>query len=75
MTESKGNRFGDVLRDIRERSRISRQQLAASSGVPIRTLEKLELSINQPTWDSVWKLCRGLNVSPERFMPAAGGDE
>lgn len=48
---------------------MTQQELADATGLSLGALRHLEQGLRGPTWDSVVRLCRVLNVTSEVFMP------
>ncbi|MBN6038330.1 helix-turn-helix transcriptional regulator [Amycolatopsis sp. 195334CR] len=71
------NRFGVLLRDARRRAGLTQDQLAARSGVGVRTIRRLENgSGNDPRIGTVTLLADALDVAPgerRNLLVAAGG--
>ncbi|QFU91897.1 helix-turn-helix transcriptional regulator [Amycolatopsis sp. YIM 10] len=71
------NRFGVLLRDARRRAGLTQDQLAARSGVGVRTIRRLENgSGNDPRIGTVTLLADALDVAPDErrnLLVAAGG--
>jgi transcriptional regulator with XRE-family HTH domain len=59
--------FGRRLRELREKAGLSRYALAKVSGVTAQALANLENGSSVPTWPTVLKLARALDVSVEEF--------
>jgi predicted ATPase/transcriptional regulator with XRE-family HTH domain len=68
--------FGAVLRGFRRRARLTQEELAARSGVSVRTIRSLESDrLNTPRLSSVRALADGLGLAAEerrRFDRLAG---
>ena len=61
---------GELLQKYREDAGLTRKELADASGVPIRTLEKLEQGvISEPKLVTVGKLAACLNRTCADFLP------
>ncbi|MGC7095198.1 helix-turn-helix domain-containing protein [Amycolatopsis lurida] len=71
------NRFGVLLRDARRRAGLTQDQLAARSGVGVRTIRRLENgSGNDPRIGTVTLLADALDVAQDErrnLLVAAGG--
>jgi transcriptional regulator with XRE-family HTH domain len=59
--------FARRLRELREAAGLSQYELAKQSGVSKQALSKLERGERQPSWETVRKLARALNVSVAAF--------
>ena len=64
--------FGELLRQTREARGMTRQALAAASGVPFGTLHNYEIGRRAPSFANAVQLARALGVSCEDF---AGCDD
>jgi DNA-binding XRE family transcriptional regulator len=60
-------KFGDRLRELRDRAGLTQQQLARKAIVALATLRGLERRQRRPSWNSVVKLARALGVSADAF--------
>jgi transcriptional regulator with XRE-family HTH domain len=60
-------RFKDVLRDLRARAGLTQQQLAEKARIPLPSLRGHEQGQRVPSWASVVKLARALDVSTDAF--------
>jgi len=60
--------FGDVLREIREKTAISQERLALESGLDRTYISLLERGINSPTIRAVVKIAAVLQVPPSRIV-------
>jgi transcriptional regulator with XRE-family HTH domain len=64
------------LRELREGAGLSREALAERSGISIRSLEKWEQSVREPSWGYLQLLCRALGVDCTAFtVPPASQDK
>jgi transcriptional regulator with XRE-family HTH domain len=63
------------LRELREGAGMSREALAERSGISIRSLEKWEQSVREPSWAYLQLLCRALGVSCEAFTQAPASQD
>lgn len=59
--------FKDLLRQLREKSGLTQQQLADKAGLPVGSLRSHEQGQRLPNWRTVVKLARALGVSVEVF--------
>jgi transcriptional regulator with XRE-family HTH domain len=59
--------FAQRLRELREAAGLSQYELARRSGVSKQALSKLEKGERQPSWETVRKLARALDVSVAAF--------
>jgi DNA-binding XRE family transcriptional regulator len=60
-------RFKDLLRELRIKAALTQEQLAERAGVPLPSLRGHEQGQRLPSWKSVVKLARALNVSTDIF--------
>jgi transcriptional regulator with XRE-family HTH domain len=56
------------VKELRKRSGISQELLAESSGLSLRTIQRIENGETQPTGDSIKKLSSALNVTPNELI-------
>lgn len=68
------SRFGANIRRLRTERDLSLSQLSRQSGVAKGTLSKLELSIGNPTVETLWSIANALDV-PFDDLFAESGDE
>lgn len=66
--------FGSRLRELRERAGLSRQEIADKASVSVRSVEKWEQGIREPSWSMVLTLCRALGVPCTEFDREPEGD-
>jgi transcriptional regulator with XRE-family HTH domain len=60
-------KFGDRLRELRDRAGLTQEQLAEKAIVALTTVRGLERGQHRPSWQSVVKLARALGVSTDVF--------
>jgi len=60
-------RFQDVLRNLRQSTGLTQEQLADKSGVAVSSLRCHEQGQRMPSWVSVVKLAKALDVSCDAF--------
>ena len=60
--------FGEVLRDCRRKEGISQEELAGRANVDRTYVSLLERGLRQPTLDSLFRLAKGLNVTPATMV-------
>ena len=63
--------IGDELRGIRNKRRISQDELAESSGVSKRQIVRIESGEAGPRLGQIYRLCRALGVLPSDVIDAA----
>lgn len=59
--------LGRVIRGLREEQKLSQDELAERSGVPVATISRVESGLIDPQWATVEKLASGLGVSMKRI--------
>src|SRR5262245_60106423 len=59
--------FAGRLREERESSGLTQQQLADKAGMAWRTIAHLESGDRKPTWETVLALCAALGCTCEAF--------
>jgi transcriptional regulator with XRE-family HTH domain len=64
--------FAEKLKELRTDQSLSREELAAKSGVARATIRDYEQGRRQPLWDVLFKLCKALDVSSEAFAECVG---
>lgn len=58
--------FGDHLRELRNRLRLTQEELAGITGLSVRALRYLESGrVRQPRWSTLQRLLDGLELAPE----------
>lgn len=65
--ESVAENFGVTLRAFRTEKNWTLKQLAQRTDLSISQLSALEKGTREPSWDGFYKICTGLDVSPELF--------
>jgi transcriptional regulator with XRE-family HTH domain len=63
--------FGQLLRGIREKKKMTQQALADASGLSRVQIARLETDVQSPSWETVKILCRTLGVDCDAFMARA----
>jgi transcriptional regulator with XRE-family HTH domain len=64
--------FGQLLRGIREKKKMTQQALADASGLSRVQIARLETDVQSPSWEAVKNLCRALGVGCDAFMAPGG---
>ena len=60
--------FGEILRECRRKAGISQEELAGLADVDRTYVSLLERGLRQPTLDSLFRLAKGLNVTPATMV-------
>jgi transcriptional regulator with XRE-family HTH domain len=63
--------FGQLLRGIREKKKVTQQALADTCGLSRSEIARLETDVRSPSWETVKTLCRALGVGCHAFMGPA----
>jgi transcriptional regulator with XRE-family HTH domain len=63
--------FGQLLRGIRQKKKMTQQALADASGLSRVQIARLETDVQSPSWEAVKRLCRALGVDCDAFMATA----
>lgn len=69
--------LGQKIKEYRMRAAVSQEELAARTGLSLRTIQRIENEETQPRGDSLRRLAEALGVEVEVLMEgvdAAGGD-
>lgn len=61
MTTITPDNLGETLRAIRNEQNVTQQQLADITGMPIHTIQRIEVGESSPSFDNLHKLVSGLN--------------
>jgi transcriptional regulator with XRE-family HTH domain len=64
--------FADRLRQLREKTGMTQQQLAEASGLPLGSLRNYEQGQREPYWQVVFRLAAALGVTCEAFADCDG---
>jgi DNA-binding XRE family transcriptional regulator len=68
----KDSDFGLLLKALREKARMTQEQLADKAGVPVATIRDLEQGRRtDPAWSTICKLATGLEVDLNTLAQAA----
>ena len=59
--------FGDRLKEFREALGLSQERLAQAAGIPTSSYVKVEQGKAWPTWPTVLKIAKALNVDVNHF--------
>jgi transcriptional regulator with XRE-family HTH domain len=65
--------FGDVLKEARQRARMTQAELAKASGLSIRTLQSWEQGHRSPVSPDFFTLIKALKVSADIFSGITEG--
>ncbi len=68
MPKEKGF-FAVRLKELRHLAGLSQPELAEKSGIDVGTIRQFEQGRRKPTWDTLVKLAKGLEVSLSAFDP------
>lgn len=60
--------FADLVREKREAKGISREELAAYSGITYITIRNVENHKYPPTFETMLRLSASLNINPKKFV-------
>jgi transcriptional regulator with XRE-family HTH domain len=71
---AKTSGFGKRLKHLREKAGISQYELAKRSGVSPTSLSRIEAETREPTWPTVVKLARALDVPVGEFDSEPEGE-
>lgn len=56
------------LKELRKRNGLTQEILAENSGLSLRTVQRIENGVTQPTGDSIKRLSSALNVTPNELI-------
>lgn len=59
---------GGNVRRLRERKRLSQEQLAHDAGINLSTLTKLERGVGNPTLSTIVQIAEQLGVNPGKLF-------
>lgn len=62
------NRLTTKLKALRHQKGMSQEALAEASGLSLRTIQRIENGITNPTGDSLKRLANALNVNPDELI-------
>jgi transcriptional regulator with XRE-family HTH domain len=68
-------RFADKLKELREEASLTQAALATASGLSLGIIRDYEQGNREPAFQSLFKLCSALGLSPEVFAECAKGGE
>lgn len=63
--------FGGNLRKFRLGNNLTQEKLALEAGLSLRFIQNLESGERQPTLETLFKLSRALDTSPEMLIKAS----
>lgn len=66
--------FGRVLREYRERSALSQEDLAAAAQVDRTYISMLERGTRQPTLETLFRIANALDVAPSTLVARTSSD-
>jgi transcriptional regulator with XRE-family HTH domain len=59
--------FKDLLRELREKAKLTQEQLAEKANISLGSLRNHEQGHRQPSWSAVVQLARALGVTTDVF--------
>ena len=65
-------KFNERLKELREKSNLTQEQLAKSSGVSSRMIQRYEYGTSRPRLDAAEKIAKALNVTADELLGNAG---
>jgi transcriptional regulator with XRE-family HTH domain len=68
-TSTYSGRFAERLRTLREKKKMTVEELAEASGIPTRTLWNWESATSQPIIGQLPQLAQALGVKVGKLMP------
>jgi transcriptional regulator with XRE-family HTH domain len=60
--------FGRRLRQLRRKKELTQEQLAEFAGISVDMVSNIERGINAPSFQTIERLARVLNVSVQEFF-------
>jgi transcriptional regulator with XRE-family HTH domain len=60
--------FKDHLRGLRQKAKLTQEELATKAGMPVVTLRGLEQGQRLPSWPTVVRLARALTISTDALI-------
>lgn len=64
----KNNKLGKKVKDLRKRKGLSQEQLSYNSGLSLRTIQRIENNESSPTGESLKRIIKSLNSSPDELL-------
>ena len=61
-------KFNERLKELREKSKLTQEQLAKISGVSSRMTQRYEYGTSRPRLDAAEKLAKALNVTTDQLL-------
>ena len=61
-------KFNERLKELREKSKLTQEQLAKISGVSSRMIQRYEYGTSRPRLDAAEKLAKALNVTTDQLL-------
>ena len=61
-------KFNERLKELREKSKLTQEQLAKVSGVSSRMIQRYEYGTSRPRLDAAEKLAKALNVTTDQLL-------
>lgn len=58
---------GRIIKALREQQNITQEELAYRSDISIDAIRQLERGVKLARMDTMFKLCKGLNIKPENL--------
>lgn len=60
--------IAERLRDFRTESGYTQEKLAKKAGIDRKTVNRIENALFSPTVDTLYRLCKVLEITPSKFL-------
>jgi transcriptional regulator with XRE-family HTH domain len=67
-------KFGERLRELREKAGMTQEGLARAANMPVGNVRNYEQGVREPLWAGLFRLAAALGVSCEAFADCVGGE-
>mgnify|MGYP003634480722 FL=1 len=64
----KNGNLAKRVKELRKRNGLSQEELTENSGLSLRTIQRIENGETQPTGDTLKRIAKALNVTPNELM-------
>lgn len=61
--EPASTRLAAAVRDLRKARRLTQEDVAHAAGITTGSLSRIETALTNPTWTTVERICKALDVS------------
>ena len=68
MNTEVGQALGKAIKQARQETNLTQEELATRANVSVRLLQKYEAGKPRPRYETLFQLCHALNISPDTLI-------